>query len=233
MTAPAFTGAFTMVDPEHVRLVGPAAAILFARICWRAEHNDGSWRATRDDLRRETGLSMDMIRTAVKALRDQEWLTTERAGATDAALVWTPVLPGQADMGHFPTSTEGISPSLEVGDFPISSYETEDLPLVVPDEPPAEQPSKPRRAPRAKTSLPSDFRPKPGAFSLAASLGVDLRSEGPKFVDYHTAKGSTFKDWDAALRTWIRNAATFAGTSGPAAVAARPARQPGYVAGWD
>jgi len=29
------------------------------------------------------------------------------------------------------------------------------------------------------------------------------------FRDYHTSKGSTFKDWDAAFRTWIRNAARF------------------------
>jgi hypothetical protein len=26
------------------------------------------------------------------------------------------------------------------------------------------------------------------------------------FIDHHTAKGSTFKDWDAAVRTWWRNA---------------------------
>ena len=223
MTAPAFTGAFTMVDPEHVRLIGPAAAILFDRICWRARHGDGSWRATREDFRRETGLTPDMIRRAVKVLRDAEWVTTERSGTLDAALIWTPVFPGEGHIGISPTSSEGISPSVEVGVFPNSSYETDkELPLVVPAAKP-----KPSKRARAASALPADYRPKPAHFTLAASLGVDLRAEGPKFVDYHQAKGSTMKDWDAALRTWIRNAATFAQRSGSyTAVAGDP---PGQV----
>lgn len=33
-----------------------------------------------------------------------------------------------------------------------------------------------------------------------------LDSETPKFLDYHRSKGSVFKDWNAAWRTWIRKA---------------------------
>jgi hypothetical protein len=36
---------------------------------------------------------------------------------------------------------------------------------------------------------------------------IDFDEEVSAFVDYHTAKGSPFKDWDSALRTWLRNSA--------------------------
>lgn len=56
------------------------------------------------------------------------------------------------------------------------------------------------------TQRPPDFRPSDAHAALATQLGVSLAAEWPKFCDHHDAKGSTFKDWPAALRTWIRNA---------------------------
>ena len=41
---------------------------------------------------------------------------------------------------------------------------------------------------------------------LAASRGVDLEQEWAKFTDWCDANGKTYKDWSAALRTWIRRA---------------------------
>lgn len=82
----------------------------------------------------------------------------------------------------------------------------------------------PRDKPAAKraTQLPADFRPTEKHVALADELGVDLRAEWPKFCDHHSAKGTTFKDWNAALRTWIRNAPAFRGN-----VRALPAPQGG------
>jgi hypothetical protein len=65
------------------------------------------------------------------------------------------------------------------------------------------------------TQLPDDFRPGDKHVALAAELDVDLLSEWPQFCDHHRAKGSTMKDWNAALNTWIRNAARFGRTSSP------------------
>lgn len=45
---------------------------------------------------------------------------------------------------------------------------------------------------------------------MAAKLGLNLADEQAAFEDHHAANGSTFKDWQAALRTWLRNAARFA-----------------------
>jgi len=38
----------------------------------------------------------------------------------------------------------------------------------------------------------------------------EVMPETTKFFDHHLAKGSAFKDWDAAWRNWIRNAVKFA-----------------------
>ena len=67
---------------------------------------------------------------------------------------------------------------------------------------------KPKRA----TQIPEDFRPAEKHEALADRARVSTCArEWPRFVDHHTAKGSTFKDWDAALRNWIRNANKFGG----------------------
>ena len=57
--------------------------------------------------------------------------------------------------------------------------------------------------------MPVTFAPSPRHQTLAAELSVDLVAEFAIFCDYHQAKGSTFKDWNAALNTWLRNAAKF------------------------
>lgn len=43
----------------------------------------------------------------------------------------------------------------------------------------------------------------------------DPSTELQAFKDYHTSKGSTFKDWNAALRTWLRNGKRFNGNGKP------------------
>lgn len=57
--------------------------------------------------------------------------------------------------------------------------------------------------------LPADFQPTDAHRELARELQVDLQRELAAFTDYHQAKGSMMKSWDAALRTWLRNARRF------------------------
>jgi len=76
------------------------------------------------------------------------------------------------------------------------------------------QQAKPQRktsgTPKRATQLPEDFEPDDTAAALAAELGVSLAAELPKFRDYHAARGKPMKDWQAAMRTWLRNAKQFA-----------------------
>ncbi|CRY63104.1 TPA: replication protein [Yersinia enterocolitica] len=74
---------------------------------------------------------------------------------------------------------------------------------------------KPKKSPSEKTSKstqrPAEFSPSEAHTEMASQMGVNLQSEFGAFCDYHEAKGSTFKNWDAALRTWIRNSAKYSG----------------------
>lgn len=85
------------------------------------------------------------------------------------------------------------------------------LPNAATAQPPA--PALATKEPKPKaarnTKLPDDFEPNETAARLAQELRVNLAVELGNFADYHHAKGSVMADWQAALRTWIRNAAKF------------------------
>jgi hypothetical protein len=63
--------------------------------------------------------------------------------------------------------------------------------------------------------LPQGFAPTGSHKELAAELHVNLDNELAQFRDHHAAKGSLMKDWDAAFRTWLRNAAKFKSATKP------------------
>lgn len=69
------------------------------------------------------------------------------------------------------------------------------------------QPS--RTALARKHRMPDGWQPNDQHRRFAADEGLDLAREQAQFADYHAAKGSTFVDWDAAFRTWLRNAVQF------------------------
>jgi hypothetical protein len=61
--------------------------------------------------------------------------------------------------------------------------------------------------PRARArQLPTDWQPSDSHRAFAAENRLNLDAEFEQFRDHHRAKGSTMKDWDAAFRTWLRNA---------------------------
>lgn len=86
------------------------------------------------------------------------------------------------------------------------------IPPIVPREENSVKPEKPKKN---ATQFPNDFSPNDGNKKLADSLGVSLDSEVPAFADYHQSRGSTFKDWNLALNTWLRNAVKFGRKSQP------------------
>lgn len=85
----------------------------------------------------------------------------------------------------------------------------------LPTEPPAltlqPSPAKPARTPKAlKRPLPAGWTPRPQERESARAAGMDPDDAAAHFRDHHTAKASTFADWDAAFRTWLRMAPRFA-----------------------
>jgi len=57
--------------------------------------------------------------------------------------------------------------------------------------------------------LPSDFVPNETGVAYAEQRGVQIESELKAFANWHTAKGTLFKDWQAAWRTWCDKAVEF------------------------
>jgi hypothetical protein len=73
---------------------------------------------------------------------------------------------------------------------------------------------------RVPVSLPADFTVTESMATWARTnaRGIDPTSETEHFKDWHLAKGSKFKDWGAAWRTWMRRSVEY-GKNNPAAVA--------------
>jgi hypothetical protein len=70
---------------------------------------------------------------------------------------------------------------------------------------------------KGKTKKSSGFRelwkPSPQCIATLTEKGhstAEIDAELEPFKDYHLMKGSVFVDWDAAFRTWMRNARKFA-----------------------
>lgn len=192
------------VDLADVEKYGADAAVVLGLIAYRCAPT-GEWQATLSELTDETRLTAHRVRGALRVLRDTGAVTSHRADRFHPTLTWG-VSAGHAVNADSVITRLGVPSLPESADSVITSIQEplEELPPLVPPVPATAKVRK--RAHR----LPDDFRPDPAHWTLAQSLGVDLRAEGPKFVDYHTAKGSTMKDWPAALRTWIRNAASYA-----------------------
>lgn len=115
------------------------------------------------------------------------------------------------------TTTQGVTPEAQGVTTTTSRGDTAVTPSTI--DPPyihqrstivvgADAPKPAKPASRA-TILPDDFQPNETVRQMAAELGLNLQAELAAFCDHHTAKGTTFRDWQAALRTWLRNASKF------------------------
>jgi hypothetical protein len=75
------------------------------------------------------------------------------------------------------------------------------------EDKPGSEPKKNKHA--SQCVLPDGFTPDSTAQDIASGLALNAGDELTAFTDYHAAKGSTFLCWQAAFRTWLRNAAKF------------------------
>ncbi|HHA0037638.1 TPA: replication protein [Yersinia enterocolitica] len=106
------------------------------------------------------------------------------------------------------TFTESVNQTLQnlLNTKDNNTKDNKDIKKILPAEvkPPAEKDKR-------TTQKPVGFSPTEKHESLAAKLGVNLQNEFEAFSDYHESKGSKFKNWDAALNTWLRNSVKFSG----------------------
>jgi hypothetical protein len=69
------------------------------------------------------------------------------------------------------------------------------------------------RSIKRATVLPIDFELTENSIAYALNKKLNLETELVSFKNFHTAKGSTWKDWQATWRTWCDKAVEF-GRSG-------------------
>jgi hypothetical protein len=89
------------------------------------------------------------------------------------------------------------------------------------------------------TQAPTDFQITDAmrAWAREKAPGIDLDAETERFLDNHRAKGTTFKDWTAAWRTWMSRAVQYASNGNGKVHNLRPAKPntfgPGVPMPWD
>lgn len=81
-----------------------------------------------------------------------------------------------------------------------------------------EEPIGSSKKPSRAIALPADWVPSARNLSDARGRNFtedEIHEQSVAFRDYHLARGTAFKDWDAAWRTWLGNARRFDRASGP------------------
>lgn len=66
-----------------------------------------------------------------------------------------------------------------------------------------------KRVLKPETEWPEGFQSNDKHKAIADGLGLNVHTEFVKFKDKAQSKGWTYKDWEAAFRTWLNNAAEF------------------------
>jgi hypothetical protein len=192
-----FDGQFTQVPNEWIRdeNVSLEARALLIQLL---SHRPG-WRVSIQSLAEANRVGRDKIRRIIGELVEVGYLTRSERQNHDE----------NGHLAGFDYITTDKSPS---SGFPTKAKPTKVQPTkvikahknTIEIEDHKIEDHKPIRA----HQLPKDWKPN-DTFTETFTVkypGLDLSSELEAFHDYHLARGSTFKDWDAAFRTWCRNA---------------------------
>lgn len=110
--------------------------------------------------------------------------------------------------------TETVTGTVTETESPLDFSEkksSDSIPLFGDDQ------KKPPKKTKRASQLPEGWVPNEKNIADAHKLEFtdwEIENESNQFRDYHHAKGSTYKDWDACWRTWLRNAIKFGRRTG-------------------
>lgn len=179
---------FTMVPNEAVR--DPRlSSTAFRLLAYLLSHENG-YELTYRQIERQTGMGRFAINEGIKALTGLSWLRVER--------------PKRPNGQYGPKAWHLLNPTT-VGNStmePLHSGTTNAL---------KKNTKKEKKTSRA-IAIPEPLKLHIATLEVMQEKypKLDLAEQRDAFVDYHTAKGSVYKDWDAAFRNWCRNAVKFA-----------------------
>lgn len=200
-------------DPNIAKKVGINAAVIYQNIVWWCEKN----RANRHN--EHDGRHWTYNSVKAWALLFPYLTPKQIRSALDKLETEGLILSGNYNASAY-DRTKWYCPSAQI-DLPSGANEVapkgEPIPVSKPDHKPddlfgAEAPKPKRKA----VSLPDGWVPSDKNTQDAYERGFtneEINREADQFANYHTAKGSTFKNWDAAWRTWLGNARKFQSVS--------------------
>ncbi len=188
------------------------------------------YRMTREELAEATPTEGEKsVRNGLEELQAVGYLVRRRHRSDSGSFVWESVLYEEPqedteDGIHAAPATGGSGPVVSTRENTAKAQ----VGASGPSSPVAEGPSstkdsleeleglgspngsQPKPAPKSRGSqCPDGWSPKDIHVTLAADHELDVFVEADQFQDFHRSKGSVFKDWDAAFRTWLRNSAKY------------------------
>jgi hypothetical protein len=212
---------FAIVDEWVINLdVSDRAFKLYAILARYADNDTHKAFPSRDTLAQRLRCSKASVDRAVLELVESKAID-KRHRAYNSVLYTVLIDPPEGVIRGEDMMSSRVSTDVISGDDVTITTELE------PEELYTEKDSKAHRA----TQLRHDFVPKDADNFAEKYPELDLQETVEAFTDHHTAKGSTFKDWDAAWRTWCRNAKKWARPAGSGiAGSVVPSKSP-YVGG--
>lgn len=181
------TDQYTVVSNEFIRAGIPPAAFQVA--CYVMSHRDG-FRLTRTRIAEDLSMSRNTVARALDTLVSLGYA----AQRGDTLLVSDePIRAGKVSKTEQPAVQQAL-PVLLTNDAKECAE--------------TEQHKKNKRKPGRATTIPKDWKPNEQHTKLARELGLsdsEARMELDLFRDRVLALGTTYKDWDAAFRNWLRN----------------------------
>ena len=178
-----------------------------------ADHADDSGRCypSNSRLQERTGLSERAIRQNVQTLRESGHLTVIFGAGQAGANVYILRADGAVDApgSKCPPGRKCTPPRQQV---PPDGAADAPKPSGTITEPPVDR----ARRQKPEVELPDGWVPNIRNIADAADrkfTAKETEDEADRFRNHHHAKGSRFRDWNAAWRTWLGNARKFAGRS--------------------
>lgn len=218
------------------KTLGPTERLIMLAL---ADHADDDGRCYPSILRlcARTGLSERAVQTNVKTLTEKGYLKVLVGGGKGNANLYF-VSPNPAANAPYeaqnPAASAPRRKCTPAADAPKTPHLLRSNPAADAPEPSGTtiEPSieaAPRRRRKPELPIPEGWVPNEKNLEDARKLNLteqEIRHEASQFRDRHLAKGSLFRDWDAAWRTWLGNIGKFSGRS-MAGKAAPGGRGPG------
>lgn len=208
-------------EPQVAAQVGVNAAVIYQNLVFWAEKNKANQRHIKDgyvwtyNSRRAFSelfpyLSESQVKTAINKLVESGLVIKGEYNNAlyDKTSWYAPAI--SADWICSPIGQKSPMDRSEITNGLVKNHQP------IPDSKPYTKPDdigqKPKPKQNKAVSLPENWVPSDRNIQDAIGRGFskqEINDEADRFLNYHHSKGSTFKSWDAAWRTWLGNARKF------------------------